>query len=130
MNRAFPSLKETLMNDIQRHKPGPRMTQATIFNGVAFLSGQVPKATLGQDISAQAKEVLEQVGTLLAEIGSSKSRLLSCQIFLRDMADFEQWNEVWDGWVEAGTTPARTTVQAVMARPACKVEVTVTAALA
>lgn len=117
------------MNPITRHKVGPRMAQATIFNGIVFLSGQVPKATLDQDITAQAREVLGQVDALLAEVGSSKSRLLSCQIFLKDMADFERWNEVWDQWVDAGSTPARTTVQAVMARPLCKVEVTVTAAL-
>lgn len=105
------------------------MAQATIFNGIVFLSGQVPKTTLEQDITAQATEVLGQIDALLAEVGSSKSHLLSCQIFLKDMADFGQWNAVWDQWVEAGRTPARTTVQAVMARPLCRVEVTVTAAL-
>lgn len=117
------------MSSIQRHKVGPRMAQATLFNGIAFLSGQVPKNTLDQGIAAQATEVLGQVDTLLAEVGSSKARLLSCQVFLKDMADFEQWNGVWDQWVEPGSTPARTTVQAVMARPLCRVEVTVTAAL-
>ena len=106
------------------------MAQATIFNGIIFLSGQVAKTTLNQDISAQAKEVLDQVEALLAELGSSKARLLSCQIFLKDMADFESWNEVWDRWVVPGNTPARTTIQAAMARQHCRVEVTVTAALA
>lgn len=117
------------MNPVTRHKVGPRMAQAAIFNGIVFLSGQVPKAALDQDITAQAKEVLAQIDALLAEVGSRKSRMLSCQIFLKDMADFDQWNEVWDQWVDAGHTPARTTVQAVMARPLCRVEVTVTAAL-
>ncbi|GAB2462054.1 RidA family protein [Comamonas humi] len=118
------------MHTIQRHQPGPRMSQAVICNGIAFLSGQVPKTTLNEGITAQAGEVLAQVDALLAEVGSSKRHLLSCSIVLRDMADFDAWNAVWDHWVDAAHTPARTTVQAAMARPLCKVEVTVTAALA
>ena len=116
------------MTTITRHRVGPRMAQACICNGIAFLSGQVPKNSLDLDISAQAREVLAAIDALLAEIGSNKSRLLSAQIFLRDMGDFEQWNAVWDQWVDPAQTPARTTVQAVMARPQCRVEVTVTAA--
>ena len=116
--------------NITRHKVGPRMAQANICNGIAFLSGQVPKNSLDQDITAQAREVLAAIDALLAEIGSDKSHMLSCQVFLRDMADFDQWNAVWDQWVDAARTPARTTVQAVMARPQCRVEVTVTAACA
>jgi enamine deaminase RidA (YjgF/YER057c/UK114 family) len=60
--------------------------------------------------------------------GSDKSRLLTAQIFLADMADFAAMNAVWDGWVVAGQTPARATVQAAMAGPAYKVEIVVTAA--
>ena len=80
--------------------------------------------------AAEGEQVLAAIDALLAEIGSDKSHMLSCQVFLRDMADFDQWNAVWDQWVDAARTPARTTVQAVMARPQCRVEVTVTAACA
>ena len=114
---------------ITRHHVGLRMSQISIFNGTIYLAGQVPKQTLGMDISAQAREVLAAVDKLLAEAGSDKSRILFCQIFLRDLTDFVQMNEVWDAWVVSGNTPPRATVQAAMATATCKIEIIVTAAV-
>jgi enamine deaminase RidA (YjgF/YER057c/UK114 family) len=37
-------------------------------------------------------------------------------------------NAVWDGWVSAGNTPARATVEAKLASPDYKVEIVVVAA--
>jgi enamine deaminase RidA (YjgF/YER057c/UK114 family) len=39
-------------------------------------------------------------------------------------------NQVWDGWVAPGHTPARATVQARLAHPDYKIEIMVTAARA
>ena len=114
--------------DITRHHPGARMSQISIFNRTLYLAGQVPKQTLGMDIAAQTREVLSAVDALLAEAGSDKSRILSCQIFLRDLADFPQMNQVWDAWVVPGHTPPRATVQAAMATPTCNIEIVVVAA--
>lgn len=115
--------------DITRHHLGARMSQISIFNGTIYLAGQVPKQTLGMDITAQTHEVLSAVDTLLTEAGSDKSRILSCQIFLRDLADFAQMNQVWDAWVVPGNTPPRATVQAAMATATCNIEIIVTAAV-
>lgn len=115
--------------DIKRQRVGERMSQIAIFNGTVYLAGQVPKQTLGRDISAQTGEVLAAVDTLLAEAGSDKSRILSCQIFLRDLAEFAHMNQVWDAWVVPGSTPPRATVQAAMATATCNIEIIVTAAV-
>jgi enamine deaminase RidA (YjgF/YER057c/UK114 family) len=48
---------------------------------------------------------------------------------LRDMADFQAMNEVWDAWVATGHTPPRATVEARMANPDCLIEIVCTAAL-
>lgn len=112
---------------IKRLHSGPRMSQAVICSGIVFLAGQVAEDT-GQDVGGQTRQVLAAIDRLLAEAGSDKSRLLSAQIFLADMADFAAMNKVWEAWVLPGQTPARATVQAAMAAPHYRVEIVVTAA--
>jgi enamine deaminase RidA (YjgF/YER057c/UK114 family) len=105
------------------------MSQAVVSNGMVFLAGQVAGDT-SQDVGGQTRQVLAAIDRLLAEAGSDKSRLLSAQIFLADMADFAAMNKVWEAWVVPGQTPARATVQAAMAAPDYRVEIVVTAASA
>jgi enamine deaminase RidA (YjgF/YER057c/UK114 family) len=103
------------------------MSQAVVCNGLVFLAGQVAEDT-AQDVGGQTRQVLAAIDRLLAEAGSDKSRLLSAQIFLADMADFAAMNKVWESWVVPGQTPARATVEAAMAGPKYLVEIVVTAA--
>jgi len=116
-------------HDITRINTGPRLSDVSIFNKVAYLAGQVPETTLDQGIQEQTAEVLAMIDQLLAQAGSNKSRILSCQIFLKDMAQIAQMNAVWEKWIPAGHTPSRATVQAVMANPKWGIEIVVTAAL-
>ncbi len=113
---------------IQRFDTGPRMSEMTVHNGVAYLAGQVAEDD-SLDISGQTREVLEQIDALLARAGSDKSKILRAQIFLVDLADFAAMNVVWEQWVVPGHTPARATVQAALAKPNWKVEIVVTAAV-
>lgn len=117
------------MAQIKRLQPGARMSEGTVHNGVVYLAGQV--ATSGAaDIRAQVREVLAAIDQLLAEAGSGKADILKAEIFLADMADFPALNELWDAWVVPGSTPARATVQAKLAKPEWKIEIVVTAAVA
>ena len=75
--------------DIQRIHSTEVMSAATVFNQVVYLSGQIPKTTAGQDITAQTQEVLQTIDTLLAETNSDKSRILSAQLFLKNLSDFQ-----------------------------------------
>lgn len=113
---------------IQRFDTGPRMSEMTVHNGVAYLAGQVAEND-DLDISGQTREVLEQIDALLLRAGSDKSKILRAQIFLTDLADFAAMNAVWEQWVVAGHTPARATVQAALANPNWKIEIVVTAAV-
>ena len=114
---------------IKRVQAGPRMSQAVIHNGLVFLAGQVAKDT-SQDTAGQTRDVLASIDALLAEAGTDKTRILTATVYLADMADFQAMNGVWDAWAVAGQTPARATVQAILATPAYRVEIMVTAALA
>ncbi len=114
---------------IQRQLTNERMSQIVSHNGTVYLAGQIPENSPGADIKTQTQEVLGHIDRLLGEAGSSKQSILQCQIYLTDISEIGQMNEVWDAWVAAGYTPPRATVQAQLANPAYKIEVVVVAAV-
>lgn len=112
---------------IKRLHVGPRMSEAVVHNGTVYLAGQVAEDA-SQDTAGQTRQILEAIDRLLAECGSDKTRILSAQIFLADIADFAAMNSVWDAWVPSGHTPARATVESKLAAPKYRVEIKVVAA--
>lgn len=112
---------------VQRIDPGPRMSQAVVNGNTVYLAGLVADDT-SQDVKGQTKQILAKIDKLLARAGTDKSKLLSANIWLTDISTWSQMNEVWDGWVSPGNTPARATVEAKLAGPAYKVEIMVQAA--
>lgn len=113
---------------VQRFDVGARLSEMAVHHGVCYLAGQVA-ADDTQDIAGQTRQVLAAIESLLARAGTDKSKLLMCQIFIADLADFAAMNEVWEAWLPAGHAPPRATVQARLARPGWKVEMVVTAAV-
>lgn len=117
------------MNDIVRITTNPRLSRAVIYNGVVYLAGAAADDR-SQDIGGQTTQVLAKIDTLLADAGADKSRLLSVQIWLKDIArDFAGMNAVWDGWTAPGAAPARATAQCEMGAPDVLVEIIATAAV-
>lgn len=112
----------------ERLETGPRMSQAVIHGETVYLAGQVAQKAAGKSVAEQTRDVLETIDRLLAAAGSDKSKLLSAQIFLADIATFSEMNKVWDGWVSPGNTPARATTEAKLAAPQYTVEIMVVAA--
>lgn len=115
------------MSDITRIGTGPRMSEAVVYNGVAYLAGQVGNP--GDSVADQTRTCLAEVDRILAEAGTDKTRILSTQIWLADISTFAEMNAVWDEWVPQGRTPARATGESKLAAPEYKVEVIVVAAV-
>lgn len=117
------------MSDIKRVNVEKRLSDMAVYNGVAYLAGQIPDdPTL--DMQGQTAQVLGMIDTLLAQAGSDKSRILMAQIFVANMNEYGEMNKAWDAWVADGNAPPRATVEARLANPDLKVEIVVTAALA
>lgn len=114
--------------EIKRLHVGKRLSEVAIHNETVYLAGQIAEDTK-QDIIGQTTEVLGHVDRLLAEAGSDKTCILSCQIYIKDMKDFAGMNAVWDEWVPQGHTPPRATVEAKLANPEVLVEIVIVAAL-
>ncbi len=104
------------------------MSQAVLHNGAVHISGQVADDRKG-GIEAQAREVLAKIDALLAEAGTSKSRLVAVNVFLSHISDFDAMNRVYDAWIDPEWPPARACVEARLADPDLRVEMTAIAAL-
>jgi enamine deaminase RidA (YjgF/YER057c/UK114 family) len=113
---------------IQRFDTGPRMSQVVVHGDTVFLAGIVASNAGGQSVTRQTQDILSIIDGHLAKAGSDKSKLLTATIYLTDMKTFAEMNAVWDGWVSAGNTPARATVETKLASPQYNVEIMVTAA--
>ena len=117
------------MPDIIRLKSNARSSAIVIHGATIYLTGQVA-ANRDRPIREQTDETLSKIDALLAEAGSDKSRILSAQIWLKDISrDFAEMNEVWDAWTVPGATPTRATAQCEMAAPDVLIEIIVTAAI-
>lgn len=113
---------------IKRIEPTGRMSRAVVHNGTVYICGQVG-STAGDCVKAQTELVLQKITDLLEKAGSDKHHMLSATIYLKDIAQFNEMNEVWDAWVSKGNEPARACVEAAMAAENILVEIVVTAAV-
>lgn len=111
---------------LQRFDVGPRMSQAVKANGFVFLAGQVAADPV-PSVTEQTRQILGQIDKLLADAGSDKTRIVSANIWLADIATFAEMNQMWDAWVVPGQVPARATVEAKLAAPQYLVEIAVVA---
>ena len=97
-------------------KPIGPYSQAIVENGFVFVSGQgaINPATAQierGDARSETKRVFENLKTILDAAGSSLGKVVKCNVYLRDINDFQAMNEVYATYFEA-PYPARTTIQA------------------
>ncbi|HEY5365617.1 MAG TPA: RidA family protein [Casimicrobiaceae bacterium] len=116
------------MNDILRIDQNERRSRAVVHGGMVFLAGQVAD-NKSAPIAEQTREALAKVDAMLARAGSDRSRLLTAQIWLRTMDDYDAMNAVWDAWVVPRQRPTRCCGKVELADPRWRVEVVVTAAV-
>ena len=102
---------------IERHDIGPRMSKVVVHGNTVYLAGIVADDPKGKSVREQTTNILTQIEGFLAKAGTDKSKLLSANIWIADMANFAEMNAVWDPWVAPGNTPARATVEAKLASP-------------
>lgn len=102
------------------------MSQGVIHAGVLYTAGQVD-AQAG-DVAGQTRNVLAKIDALLEQAGTTRSSLLSANIWLTDIAAFNEMNAVWETWIDPSNPPARATVQSTLAGSEYLVEISVIAA--
>lgn len=115
---------------IQPEHPVPPIALAAAYGDLIFCT-VVPEEADGSiipaDITVQAEKAFANLAALLERLGSSLARVLHVTVYLPDIADRPGMSEVWERTF-APVFPARATVQAGLAHPAMRIELTVIAA--
>ena len=89
-------------------------SQAIEANGIVFVSGQLPidpatGAFAEGGIKELTRQSLTNMKAILAEAGLTMANVVKTTVFLADMADFAEMNEVYASFFE-GVCPARSAV--------------------
>lgn len=110
-----------------KSKPIGPYSAAVESGDTVFISGQIPlDAATGKlvegDVSAQAKQSMENLKALLEAAGVSFGHVVKTTIFLTSMGDFAAVNEVYEAYVSE-PYPARSTIAVAALPMGAKVEI-------
>lgn len=109
-------------------------SQAIVAGGFVFTAGQIaldPGTGVlvgGGDAAREAERCLKNIEAVLVEAGSSLDRVVRCDVFLANLADFGAVNEAY-GRFFGKDPPARVTVQAGRLPKDARVEIAAIATL-
>jgi 2-iminobutanoate/2-iminopropanoate deaminase len=111
-------MKKVLFSEKAPKPIGP-YSQAVGYDNFVYTSGQVALGIDGklisEDVKDQTRQVFENLKNVLEDNGSSLNNVIKVMVFLKDMKDFSQMNEVYAEYFTE-SFPARSTV-AVAALP-------------
>jgi len=107
-------------------------SQATEAGGLIFISGQLPVnpatgAMAAADIRAQTEAVLKNLEAILGAEGLTLANVLKTTVFMTDLGQFGQMNEVYGSFFPANP-PARATIEVKALPKAALVEIEAVAA--
>jgi enamine deaminase RidA (YjgF/YER057c/UK114 family) len=112
---------------ITRHEPSKILSKVVEANGFVFTAGVVADdASL--DIKGQTRQILAEIDRLLKLCGTDKSKAISTTIWVTDIRNRDQMNEVWNEWTGGKNLPGRACIEARLADPRLLVEIAVIAA--
>jgi 2-iminobutanoate/2-iminopropanoate deaminase len=123
-------LRERIQTDNAPAAIGP-YSQAIKAGGFVFLSGQIPTNPdtgefVAGGIAEQTEQVFKNLKAVLEAAGSSLDQVVKTTVFLADMKEFSEMNEVYAKFF-SGPPPARATVAAAGLPRGARVEIEVVA---
>ena len=108
-DQAQPVISKNLPAPVGPYSPG------MVYGHLVFVSGQAGRdpatGALAGDVTAQTEQALKNVATILEAAGTSLQHVLRCGVFLLDMSEFQEMNQVY-ARMFGEHRPARTTIQA------------------
>ena len=104
---AAPTAPEKVCHNIEKDQEIPLFSGSTTFGGLVFVAGK--GAHFDGDIKAHTDHVLKELEKELVKAGTSMQHVLKVNVYLADLADYKQMNEVFRGRF-GEKPPVRTTV--------------------
>lgn len=107
-------------------------SQGIATGATVYISGQLPidpatGAFPTDDITGQTRQSLENVKAVLAAAGYELSDVVKTTVLLKDIADFDEMNEVYASYF-TGVCPARSAFQVAALPKGARVEIEAIAA--
>jgi 2-iminobutanoate/2-iminopropanoate deaminase len=107
-------MKEIICSEQAPKAIGP-YSQAVRVNGMLFMSGQIPldpgtMQLVEGTIQMQTERVLENLKAVLAAAGLTLENVVKTSVFLKNLSEFPQMNEVYARYFPTNP-PARSTVE-------------------
>src|SRR5947207_15757399 len=99
---------------IKRHPAGKLFSAAVEHGGLVYVAGQVAD-DLSQGARGQTEQVLKKIDAILAASGSSKSKILSANVWVTDIRNRDEMNAAWTAGTDPADLPARASVGAKLA---------------
>lgn len=112
---------------IERCHANSSYSKLVITDTMVYTAGLVA-SDRSADMAGQTLQILDQIDAYLARGGTDKSKLLTANVWLKDIDQFDQFNQAWAQWADKDNLPVRATVEAKMAGADILVEIMVTAA--
>jgi 2-iminobutanoate/2-iminopropanoate deaminase len=113
--------------DYTRHIPSPIMHRVVSHGETLYFGGMVAEDR-SQSMAGQTEQILKRMEAMLLECGSARTKVLAATIFVTDLAQKKEMDEVWVGFFGKENLPARATVGvANLGSPETRIEVVVTA---
>ena len=123
--------EKTIINISLAPQPVGPYSQGIKFGDIIFLSGQLPvdpgtNKIIGEDITIQTRQCLDNIKSILEPAGSSLFNILKTTVFLTNMDDFGAMNKVYAQYF-SHEPPARSCVQVARLPLNAKIEIEITA---
>jgi 2-iminobutanoate/2-iminopropanoate deaminase len=123
-----------IINTANAPAPIGPYNQAVLSGNTLYISGQIPMdAATGNliegDIKAETKKSMENLKAILTEAGMTFENVVKSSIFLADMNQFSEVNEVYGAYFNQETAPARETVEVANLPKFVNVEISMIAIL-
>ncbi len=108
-------MKEIIETNQAPSPIGP-YNQAVLAGNTLYISGQIPMdAETGElvkgGIQAETEQVMKNLKAVLQAADMDFGHVVKSSIFVKDMGQFAQINEVYGSYFEPSTAPARETVE-------------------
>ncbi len=113
---ATLDIKKNVVNTPKASAAIGPYSQAIDCGAFLWTSGQIPLdsatgALVGTEIKEQTRQALENLKAILTEAGLTMDSVVKTTVFLENMGDFAEMNEVYAQYFSEGNYPARSAIQ-------------------
>lgn len=119
-------MEKTKITTKNAPQPAGPYSQGIVVGDLVFVAGQRPiepkTNRCGEGIKQQTEFCINNIASILSEAGSDVSKIIRSNVYLADIGDFDDMNEVYAKMIPE-PYPVRTTIQATLRNILVEIEV-------